>query len=188
MAEEKMIKVRNRNAGSTGYDLENGQHRKFEFNETKIVPLSELRALSFTPGGEYILKNCLVVEDKSALEALNLEVEPEYFYSEAEIKEILLNGSYDQLEDTLNFAPDGVIEIIKKLAVSLEIPDVNKREMISKKTGFNINNAIMVNKVMAEDQTEEAKDDAPKRKTQPIVTEAAAPVRKTTSYKIVEKK
>lgn len=187
MAEEKMVKVRNRNAGSTGYDLENGGHRKFEYNETKIVPLSELRTLSYTPGGEYILKNCLVVEDKSALEALNLEVEPEYFYDEATIKEILLNGSYDQLEDTLNFAPEGVISMIKDFAVKFEIPDVNKRKMISEKTGFNIDNAIRVNQIMAETQDEETKDEAPKRKTSPIEVSSAAPQRKTT-YKIVEKK
>ena len=186
MAEEKMVKVRNRNSGSTGYDLENGGHRKFEYNETKIIPLSELKQLSYTSGGEYILKNCLVVEDKSALEVLNLDVEPEYFYDEATIKDILLNGSYDQLEDTLNFAPEGVISMIKDFAVKLEIPDVNKRKMISEKTGFSIDNAIRVNQIMSEDTGEEVKDNAPKRKTTPIEVSSDAPKRKTTGkYKVV---
>lgn len=186
MAEEKMIKVRNRNAGSTGYDLENGGHRKFEYNETKIIPLSELQTLSYTPGGDYILRNCLVVEDKSALEALNLDVEPEYFYDEATVKDILLNGSYDQLEDTLNFAPEGVISMIKDFAVKLEIPDVNKRKMISDKTGFSIDNAIRVNQIMAEGQDEEVKDETPKRKTSPVEVKSSAPQRKTSGkYKVV---
>ena len=118
---------------------------------------------------------------------MNLEVEPEYFYDEATIKEILLNGSYDQLEDTLNFAPEGVISMIKDFAVKFEIPDVNKRKMISEKTGFSIDNAIRVNQIMAEGQDEETKDEAPKRKTSPIEVSSAAPQRKTT-YKVVEKK
>ena len=168
MAEEKMVTVRNRNVGTTGYDLENGFHRKFEVDEVKKIPLSELRQLSYSYGGEYILKNCLVIEDKNALDYLNLQVEPEYFYSEDEVKEILLNGTLDQLEDTLNFAPAGVVEIVKKMAVELEIPDVRKRDMISEKTGFNINSAININHVLAADQFDEAPTAAPQRKTVPL--------------------
>lgn len=193
MAEEKLVKVRNRNSGGTGYffDTFGGQGRRyFAPNEEKLISLDELKQLSYTPGGEYILKNCLVINDQSALEALNMEVEPEYFYDEATIKDILLNGSYDQLEDTLNFAPDGVIDMIKKFAVELEIPDVNKRKMISEKTGLSIDNAIRVNQVMAEDTSEEAKEEAPKRKAAPVTT--SAPQRKTTpsdsKYKVVTPK
>lgn len=186
MAEDKMVRVRNRNSGGTGYFLENGGQRRFEHNEEKMIPLSELRQLSYTVGGEYILKNCLVIDDKSALDALNLDVEPEYFYDEATVKDILLNGTYDQLEDTLNFAPDGVISMIKELAVKYEIPDTNKRKMISDKTGFSIDNAIRVNQIMAEGTEEEAKDEAPKRKTTPVEVKSTTPQRKTTGkYNVV---
>ena len=155
MAEERMVTVRNRNVGGTGYALDNNFKRHFEPNETKQIPLKELQELQYAPGGEYILEHCLMVDDKSALEALNMEVEPEYFYKEEDIKNLLLNGTLDQLEDTLNFAPDGVVDILKKMAVDLEVPDVRKRDMISKKTGFDINSAINVNKVLEEDDTKE---------------------------------
>ena len=46
-------------------------------------------------------------------------VEPEYFYTEKEVKELLTNGSLEQLEDTLNFAPEGVIELIKTMPVKM---------------------------------------------------------------------
>ena len=188
---EKMVVVKNRNVGSTGYTFENGFHRKFEVNEEKKIPLSELMQLSYLPGGEYILKNCLVVNDKNALEALNMSVEPEYFYSEKEVKEILLNGTLDQLEDTLNFAPDGVIEMIKKIAVETEVPDVRKRDMISKKTGFNINNAISINHQLADGETETKEEQSgPKRKTTPLNVTPEAPTRKTVApdkYKVVSK-
>jgi len=186
---DKMVLVKNRNVGSTGYTFENGFHRRFEVNEEKRIPLQELMQLSWLPGGEYILKNCLIVNDKSALEALNLNVEPEYFYSEADIKKILLEGTLDQLEDTLNFAPDGVIELLKKIAVELEIPDVRKRDLIAKKTGFNITSAITVNKQLAEEDEQPKEDDnAPKRKATPIIKEESAPARKTAApdkYKVV---
>ena len=67
MSEEKMVLVKNRNVGSTGYTFENGFHRKFEKDEEKRIPMSELMQLSWLPGGEYILKNCLVVNDKNAV-------------------------------------------------------------------------------------------------------------------------
>ena len=139
-----LVIVRNRNAGSTRYMLDNGVSRHFEHNEVKKIPFGELKTLAYTNMVQCILKDCLVIENEEAL-LLNLEVEPEYFYSEEEVKTILLNGTLDQLEDMLNFAPDGIIEIVKKLAVSLEILDIHKRDMISEKTGFSINNAINVN-------------------------------------------
>ena len=36
--------------------------------------------------------------------------------------------------DTLDFAPEGVIGLMKDLAVKLEIPDVRKRQAISERT------------------------------------------------------
>ena len=150
----KLISVRNRNNGSTGYTIpEKNLWRNFAPNETKKIPLEELQELQYQPGGDYILKNLLIVEDQDALDVLNMQVEPEYNYTESDIRDILLNGTLDQLRDFLDFAPAGGIEICKEIAVKEEIPDVRKREIISQATGFDINSAIMVNKVMdAEDE------------------------------------
>jgi hypothetical protein len=150
----KLISVRNRNNGSTGYTIpEKNLWRSFAPGETKQIPLEELQELQYQPGGDYMLKNLLIIEDKDALDALNMQVEPEYNYTENDIRNILLNGTLDQLRDFLDFAPAGGIEICKDIAVKEEIPDVRKREIISQATGFDINSAIMVNKVMdAEDE------------------------------------
>lgn len=184
---EKMIQVTNRDSGDVGYTLpDSGLHRVFAPGETKTVPLSELQALQWVPGGEFTLRELLIVNNRDALSALNMEVEPEYFYTEADIRKILLEGTLDQLEDTLNFAPEGVIDLIKKIAVETELPDTRKRKMITAKTNFNIDNAIHVNTVMnTEDDNTNVEDKV--RKTTPIVkTEPAAPARKTTpQYKVV---
>lgn len=184
--EEKMVKVTNRNTGSTGYVLDGGIHRTFNPGETKVVPLSELQALQFDKGGDKILRDYLIIEDKSALEALSIETEPEYFYNEDDVKDILLNGSMDQLEDTLNFAPKGVIDILKKVAVDIEVPDIRKRDMISEKTGLNISNAIMINHIMAED-SEPVEEKKVERKVKAEKEKEEAPAAPKRKYNVVSK-
>ena len=64
------VKVTNRNSGYTGYTLTNGQKRLFNIGETKQISIDELKELSQIDGGEYMLRNYLIVDDKSALDFL----------------------------------------------------------------------------------------------------------------------
>ena len=154
--DEQLISVRNRANGTVGYTLDNNFHRNFEPREVKKIPFKELKELQYAVGGQYALNNLLVVEDKEALNLLNMEVEPEYFYDENKVRDILFNGSINAFADFLDFAPDGAIDIAKDIAVKEQIPDVRKRNMLSKRTGLNITNAIMVNEIMnSDDQKEE---------------------------------
>ena len=191
---ENIVSVTNRNNGFTGYTIPDlNITRTFNIGETKKISLDELKQLQFVEGGDYLLKHCLIINDKNALEVLNMsDVEPEYFYTEAEIKELLTNGSLDQLEDALNFAPEGVIEIIKSMAIKMELPDTRKRKIISDKTGLNIDNAIMVNEVMKEEHSDVIeKAETKVRKAAPINTgSAATPTGKAepvSRYKVVSK-
>lgn len=189
--ENEMVIVTNRNNGYTGYQIpDTGVRRNFAPGESKRISKEELMQLSYIEGGEYLLKNYLIVNNDKTLEELNISVQPEYYYTEEEIKELLTTGSLDQLEDTLNFAPDGVIEIIKDMAVKTELPDTRKRKMISEKTGFNIDNAIRVNEVMAEDQIKDEHSEPIERKASPINVESDTPQRKAApikKYKVVTK-
>lgn len=193
VSKKKVVPVRNRNKGTTCYTLEDGMKRVFAPGQVRNIDIEELKELSMSPGGEYALKNFFIVKDRTALEALEIETEPEYFYTEAEIKKLLTTGSLDQLEDCLNFAPDGVIEIIKSMSVAMELPDTKKRELITKKTGFSIDNAIKVNKILNEDDNNaEEKNQKPVRKAKTIETADSAPSRKAEpisepKYKIISK-
>lgn len=193
MDNTKIVSVTNRSGGRVVYHVpDRNIRRSFSANETKKIELDELRQLSYVSGGEFILKNCLIVDDKSALEVLNLEVEPEYFYTETEIKQILTTGTLDELEDTLNFAPEGVLDLIKKIAVEEEIPDTRKRKMISEKTGLNVDNAIYINHIMDEKSgADKAETTTKTRKASPITVKGEASTRKAASaskYKIVSEK
>ena len=180
LEKDTLIKVTNRDNGSVGYTIPdlNNLHRSFQSGETKEITMEELRKLSYITGGRYILENCLKIENKEAVAEILGDVEPEYNYSAKEVEEILLTGSLDNLEDTLNFGPDGVKELVKDLAVKLEIPDIRKRDMIFEKTGLNVTTAININH---ESQTEDNEEGKIQRKTTPItVSTDEAPVQRKT--------
>lgn len=159
----KLVNVRNRNHGTTSYRIADARiDRTWQPGEVKKISLDELQALQWEPGGDYILKHLLVVEDKEAVDNLNMAVEPEYFYTEEEIRKVLFEGSLDELLDYLDFAPNGGIELIKHIAVTEQLPDTRKREAISKRTGFNIDTAIQINRMMEDEtSTEEEEEKKP---------------------------
>jgi len=182
---DQVVKVKNREPGTVGYTIHelNNLRRSFAPKEIKEIKMSELRALSYVPGGLYILKNCLVINEPEAVKELIGEVEPEYFYDEARVKDLLLNGSLDQLLDCLDFAPTGVVDLVKNLAVELKINDIAKREAIKDKTGFNVDSAVKIN-----EETEEKTENSEKtrRAATPATTVASGRRTATPAYKIVK--
>ena len=87
-----------------------------------------------------------------------------------------MTGSLDALLDCLDFAPTGVIELVKSLAVSLEINDISKRNAILEKTGFNVTKAIEINHETSEDSVDTVKT----RRTAPITQKNTVVERRTT--------
>ena len=146
MDNKKTVKVTNRNTGSVGYTIPdlNNLRRQFQPNETKELTFEELTKLSYIPGGSYILKNYLRINDKEVLKALELEVEPEYHLDKEGVLDLLNNGSLDELLDCLDFAPAGVIEMVKSLSVEIDLNDNKKREAIKDKLGFDVSKAIEI--------------------------------------------
>ena len=168
--DNRMIKVQNRDFGSVGYTIPdlNNLHRTFQPNEIKVISFDELFKLSQVPGGDYIIANYLIIHDEEAVKELIGFFEPEYFYTEQDIVRLMREGSLDEFEDCLNFAPIGVLELIKQVAVALPLNDVAKRDLIQKKLNFSVAGAI-----------ELAKTDE--------VEVAEAPVRKAAKPKVEDK-
>ena len=94
------VQVTNRNRGITGYTIPdlNNLHRDFQPVETKIVDKEEIFKLSQFPGGRYMLANYLVVQDEELIKEIYGEVEPEYFYTKADIKRIMVEGTVDEFD------------------------------------------------------------------------------------------
>lgn len=171
------IKIVNRDTGTVGYYIpELNIKRHMEPGADRYVTWEELRLLSQERGGMYLIKNCLIVCNKEAVgELFGTNVEPEYYYDKKAILTLLSTGSLAQLEDCLNFAPNSVIDMVKDLAVDIELNDVKKRELILKKTDFNVSAAIQ-HKHEAQEEVEETETVV--RKAEPISVDEEASSRR----------
>lgn len=126
----------------------------FEPFQEKKVPASELRALNYSTGGEILLHNYLCVLSNDMRTEFNIPADQvEYDWTIKDIHRVLedLNSPIEALEDALDFAPDGIRELIVDSAVKWKIPDSNRRKVISRMTGVNIDK--MIEFAEATDQT-----------------------------------
>lgn len=189
--DKTIVKVKNRENGYVGYSIPdlNNLRREFAPGEVKNITFEELKKLSWQPGGKNLLQNFLLIQDndEAIAEILN-NVEPEYYYTEEDVKKVLLEGSLDALKDCIDYAPNGVRDLIKKYAVELRLNDIQKREAIKKMMGFDVDSAIMVNDATTEPETAEEKA----RRVSPInekkaVVEPVATGRRTVTPVIVKK-
>lgn len=140
----RVFNCKNRSYGTIIYSIkEDNIRREFHPGETKEISFNELEKLSFQPGGRELIERYLQITDKEVTEKLNITTEPEYYFSEDEIKDLILNGSLDAFLDCLDFAPVGVLDLIKKMAVTLPCNDIAKRRAIKDKLGFDVNKAIV---------------------------------------------
>jgi hypothetical protein len=171
----RIVKLTNRIAGHVSYvipDLGN-RMRIFTGGETKEVTFEEIEKLAWIPGGLTMLKNYLIIQDPEVVEEILGEVEPEYYYTKDEVKTLLTQGTLAQLQDTLEFAPQGVVELVKQEAVELPVNNVAMRKEILDKTNFNVDRAIAINEATEEEDTEEDKI-VSKRRSAPIVGTTAS--------------
>lgn len=174
--------VTNRSASKVIYKIAEGNiRREFAIGETKKIPYGELVQLSFQSGGREIMNEFLQIELAQARQDLGIHEEPEYNYSQQDIKNLMINGSLDEFLDCLDFAPTGVIDIIRRLAVELPLEDYNKRKALKDKLGFEVD--VAIRHIEAEKE-----DEAPvEQKQRRVAPAATAPTRRAPAYKVVSK-
>lgn len=187
--EETKFNVKNRSSSMVFYKIpETNIRREFQPGEVKAIPFGELEKLTYQPGGRELLEEFLQILEEDATNTLAVHREVEYDMSEAQIRDLLLTGSLDAFLDALDFAPIGVVDLIKSLAVSLPLTDLNKRKALKEKTGFDVDKALVH---IEEEKAEEKAPAAPateRRVKETKKAEEVAPARRTTSnYKVVNK-
>lgn len=140
---DKVYNVKNRGASVVTYSIpEAGIRRTFAPGETKKISFDEIEKLTFQPGGMVILAKFLQIQSEEVINQLGMHVEPEYNMSEKDVADLIKTGSLDAFLDTLDFAPIGVIDLIKKLSVSIPLTDLAKRKALKEKTGFDVDAAL----------------------------------------------
>ena len=179
----KMYNVKNRSASMVVYRIpEDGIRREFAPGESKKIGYSELEKLSYQSGGRALMANFLQIEDESVTDNLNIRTEVEYYMSEDQIVDLIKSGSLDAFLDCLDYAPVGVIDLLKKYAVSIPMNDIQKRKALKEKTGFDVDVAIR------NMEAEKAEENGAEDKITPVNNTATAPGRRaTTNYKVVSK-
>lgn len=139
----KKINVKNRSAGNVVYSVPDLKVRRdFLPGEIKPIDSDELLQLSYSQGGALLINEYLQILDEPTRNEISGPVEPEYTFTDEDVKNLILTGSLDAFLDALDFAPIGVIDLIKKYAVELPMADMNKMAAMKEKLGFDVRAAI----------------------------------------------
>lgn len=183
-----MYRVKNRGASTVVYKIpEDGIRREFKPGQTLQISSEELEKLTYQPGGTLILSQFLQILDLEGIQKANIKTEPEYHMSEADVSKLITSGSLDAFLDCLDFAPIGVIDLVKKLSVSIPMVDIQKRKALKEKTGFDVEAAL---KHQEEDREDDQKTILKQNNGERRVQTEAAPAGRRTApkYNIVTPK
>lgn len=189
---DRKIKVYNRTGGSLAYNIEALRTIRHwpKPGDYLNIGIDELIELKTVPGGMYILEHCVKIDDDEALKAIfdDRDVEPEYKYGVEEVDYLLYEGTLEQLLDALDYAPEGVLDLIKTRSKN-KLPNTTaKVSAINEKFGFDLNKVVELAKSVAQDD-EEKEEVVSARRATPVQTEKDKGRRTTPPvYKVVEKK
>lgn len=160
------MQVINRSDGNVAYHLpELNTRRVFTVGSEKDIDAKELEALWQTDGGQILIRNHLLVNDREWVKA-HWDAPIEYFWQNEQIRKCLLEDDIDLFKETLDYAPEGVIDIIKSMAWRLPLTDLNKIAAIKDKTGFDVLLAIEVMK--AESPRQQASTGTQRRRREEV--------------------
>ena len=176
---KKIYNVKNRSASTVVCRIpEYGIRKAFAPGETMKMSFDELEKLSYQRGGRELMANFLQIMEDQVNDELGIHRENEYYMNEQQIVELLKNGSVPAFEDCLDFAPIGVIDLVKQFAVSLPLTDTVKIRILKDKTGFDVEKAL--DNAAADKATD---DETTTTETKPTTSTR----RVNTNYKIVTK-
>lgn len=167
------MRIKNRSAHRIIYSIPNGVRRVFNAGESLDIPIEEIEQLTYQSGGKALIKKYLLIPAEGRKALGWGQVQPEYDYTEEQIKNVLISGSLDEFLDMLDFAPEGVITIAKQQAINLPLTDMNKMEAFREKFGYDIATAIKHKKAVEKElsgNSNAAPAEAPQRRV-PVAEE-----------------
>lgn len=179
--------VKNRSSSMVVYSIpEIGVRREFAPGETKKIKHTELEQLSYQSGGRALIEDYLLISNDEAIKDLGIKTEQEYYMNENQVIELIQTGSYDEWLDALDFAPEGVIDLIKKFSTDLPLNDVRKREALKAKTHYDVSAAVANLEAEKAEMAADNKEAAPERRVVKA-EETTTPGRRTSGskYKVI---
>ena len=141
MDKTRKIPVKSRATGKITYSIPALRIKRTWFSSGDIIniPIDELIELTTVEGGRRMLDEFLLINDEEARTALyDYELAPEYDYTEAEVIYLLQEATDTQLLDALDYAPEGVLHLIRSLAVKNKPNTLAKLNAINEKFKINL--------------------------------------------------
>ena len=162
--DDTMVTVRNLTLNPVAYHVPSlgDLRRELPPRASIKVPAGELRQLNYELGGARLLHDYLCVENKALAREFGVSEDAfdnEYNWTVKDIDNALLNEDIEVLMDAMEFAPDGVKDSIAQRAVELEIPDINRRKVISDATDYDIDQMIQNKQKIEAEPSEEKKEE-----------------------------
>lgn len=166
IADSKEVPVKNLADYRVGYKIEEDNiRRQFSPYEIKNIKAGELRKLNYTRGGHIMLTEYLSVMNRELAKEFGVDddsYDNEYNWDVQKVDSVLIQEPIEVLQDALDFAPNGIVELIKDRAIALKIDSMDKRLAISKAIGVDLGGMIDIQQMKEE---EEAAAPAAKPKT-----------------------
>lgn len=161
VSDDEMITIHNMTNSPVAYHVDSLGNLRRELppkmGASIRVPAGELRQLNYERGGSILLRDYICVENKALAREFGITSEDkEYTWGMKDIKAALTTDDIAVLEDAMDFAPDGIKETLAQEAVSMEIPDSNRRKVISEATTYDIDTMIKNKQAIAKDTSASA--------------------------------
>lgn len=160
------VKVKNLVDYGVGYRIdEDNVRRQFAPFEIKTLKAGELRKLNYSRGGHILLTHYLSVMNRDLAHEFGIDddsYDNEYNWDVAKVDKVLLSQPIEVLQDALDFAPRGILELIKDRAIALKIDSMDKRHAISKALDIDLNGMINIQQMQEEADAEVAGEPKPK--------------------------
>jgi len=167
LKDDQLIRVKNLTGSSVVYRIpEDNIRRSFNAFEEKEITYGELQKLYYRNGGDILIRDYLQIQNKEAATEFGVDPESfenEYSWDKNKVDSVLTTEHIDVLHDALDFAPEGIIDLIVSEAIRLRIVDINKRDLIQQYTGKNITKMIDA-QVQLEKELGDEKKEEPKRR------------------------
>lgn len=146
--DDTLVEVRNlTDLPVTLYNPDKNLRITFAKNQTRKFKAGDIREWNFLKGIHVLFTEYLSVQNKELAEEIGVSdqvLEYEYQWTPEDVRNLLVGGTLEELEDVLNCAPLGIIETIVDQAVEIRLNDVAKRNLIKEHTGKDITKKLEI--------------------------------------------
>ena len=154
--DDELVTIHNMTNSSVAYHVDSLGNLRRELppkmGASIRVPAGELRQLNYELGGSVLLHDYICVENEALAREFGITSDDkEYTWGMKDVKAALTTDDIAVLEDAMDFAPDGIKETLAQEAVNMEIPDSNRRRVISDATSYDIDTMIKNKQAIAKD-------------------------------------